>query len=170
MKKAQITTISTLFLGVFFLSQALAGEAIFRWVDEDGNVHFGDRAPQGVEAVQINVKPNTVPLVQSGANALPDPGQATEGTEPGMEPEAEPLSAAQQRRQDRAERRREQAEKDRIKAVNCEVMRNQKRQVEPSTRVMIDDGNGGVRRLTDQERQELLKESNDYLSENCDQG
>ena len=167
MKKVQLYVFLVLLGGMVYLSQALAAEAIYRWVDEDGNVHFGNRAPQGIEAVQINVKPNTVPLVQSGANALADPGNPNAGAEAAVDGE-EPLSVAEQIRHNRAELRREQAAKDRIKAVNCEVMRNQKSQVEPSTRVMVDDGNGGVRRLTDQERQDMLTEANNYLSENCD--
>jgi hypothetical protein len=167
MKKVQLYILLVLLGGTVYLSQALAAESIYRWVDEDGNVHFGNRAPQGVEAVQINVKPHTVPLVQSGANTLTNLGNPKVVAEAAVDGE-EPLSVPEQLRQNRAERRREQAEKDRIKAVNCEVMRNQKRQVEPSTRVLVDDGNGGVRRLTDQERQDLLTEANNYLSENCD--
>lgn len=168
MTKIQFKLLIVLLGGMVCLSQAFAGDAIFRWEDNDGNVHFGSRPPPGVEAVQVNVKPNTVPLVQSGANAQPDPGSSTDtATGDAVEDGEKPLSVAEQLRQNRAERRREQAEKDRINAINCEVMRNQKQAVEPSTRVMVDDGNGGSRRLTDQERQDLLTESNNYLSENC---
>jgi len=41
-----------------FLSHAAHGE-IYRWVDENGNVHFGDRKPQNTPTEQIKLKINT---------------------------------------------------------------------------------------------------------------
>ena len=78
-------------------------------------------------------------------------------------------STDEQRRQARAESREKNAEEARKNALNCEVMRKQKASIEPSPRVMVDDGNGGTRRLDDAERQDLLNEVNNYLAENCRQ-
>jgi hypothetical protein len=47
-------------------------------------------------------------------------------------------------------------------------MRRQKAFVEPSPRVLVDDGSGGTRRLDDNEREQMLNEANAYLAENCD--
>jgi glutaredoxin len=40
------------------LSAAAFAEDIHKWVDKDGNVHFGDRPPENVRTQVITVKPN----------------------------------------------------------------------------------------------------------------
>lgn len=145
---------------------AVAADAtgqVYRWVDENGVVHYGDRAPQGVEATLVGVKPNTVPI------SRPEPKAPTaEGaTEAGAD-EAEPLSYAEQRRRERAERREEYAAAERERNANCNAMRSRKAYLEPSPRVLVEDEDGEVRRLDDEERLRLLDEANAYLAENCD--
>lgn len=143
-----------------------AANVIYRWTDENGAVVFGDTPPKGVEAVPVNVRPNTVQSVQpKRPMAEPDPsdGESASDGESG-EP---PMSLAEQRRQERAQSRQAAAEETRITEANCNTMRQQKAAVEPSTRVMVDDGEGGSRRLEDNERLQLLNEADAYLAENC---
>lgn len=148
--------------------QLMAGDAVFRWVDKDGFVHYGDRAPDGVDATRIDVRPNTVELVRATKPGTPE--GITESTPESTAAEGEKitLSRAEQSRQARAESRQKNAEEARKIAANCTVMRQQKASVEPSPRVMVADGNGGTRRLDDTEREDLLNEANRYLAENCE--
>lgn len=139
-------------------------KAVFSWVDEHGVVHYTDRAPEGVEAKNLNVKPNAVQSIAARKpKATADTGVDTNaGT--GEEPE---LSFAEQRRRERAERRKQYLEDTRLREANCEAMRMQKAFIEPSPRVLVEDGDGGTRRLEDSERQELLDQANSYLEANC---
>ena len=47
-----------LLFGLLLVSQAAYCE-IYRWVDESGNVHFGDRKPQNIQTEEVKLKINT---------------------------------------------------------------------------------------------------------------
>lgn len=134
---------------------------IYRWVDEDGVVHYSQVAPEGVEATVVGVRPNAVPSVSappvrksaSGGNAEPGAG--------------EDISYAEQRRRDRADRWQEQLEKNAKMARECDVMRKQKALLEPNPRVMIQGEDGTVQRLDDEKRLSALEEANAFLAANC---
>ena len=146
---------------------AFADDAVFRWVDEDGIVHFGDRVPEGVNAVEFTLKPNRVELTgsETSAGSSPDPETAVDAGA-NARGEAE-LSNAEQRRQSRAERRQKYtADKQKMES-QCETMRRQKEFIEPHPRVLVQDENGNPRRLEDSEREEMLNEANAFLAENC---
>ncbi|NND43753.1 MAG: DUF4124 domain-containing protein [Xanthomonadales bacterium] len=156
---------------IFMLMLALAGAAtqasaqVYRWVDKDGVVHYGDRAPDGVEATLVTVNPNTVPVP-----APPEPAQASAETVPqSEEAEEEPLSYAEQRRRERAERRSEFREAEQERQATCTAARNRVAYLEPTPRVLVEDEDGSTRRLDDEERLRLLEEAKAYLAENCGQ-
>ena len=151
------------------IPQVMAAGAVYRWVDKDGSVHYGDRIPDGVEGSLINVRPNTAQLVSPEKNKVPESAAGTAAEAAAREGEAPELSIAEQRRQDRAENRRKNAEEARKIAAKCEIMRVQKARVEPSPRVLVYDENGEVRRLDDNERVDMLNEANAYLAKNCTQ-
>jgi hypothetical protein len=139
--------------------QAPAAEVIYRWVDQSGVIHFGDRPPAGVEATIVNAHQ---PPASRQPSPEPDPQDQTEEA-------AEPApSYAEQRRQERAERRREFSERQRQVEAQCELMRRQLEWVEPSPRVLVNDEEGNPRRLTDEEREGLISEARSFIAENCD--
>jgi hypothetical protein len=47
------------FLCLLLFLSVTASAGIYRWVDENGKVHFGDRPPQAVETENINLRYNT---------------------------------------------------------------------------------------------------------------
>jgi hypothetical protein len=171
MQRILIVTLLALATTLAGSGNAYGNQQVFRWVDENGVVHFGDRPPENVEAIPVRVRPNTVSTVPAKKPA-PEPADdsaadpAAPATGPGTE--TAELSVAEQRRQERQSKRREQAEKDRITAQNCALWREQKARIEPNPRILVDDGSGGVRRMEDQERLGLLEEANAFLAENCD--
>ena len=145
------------------MPHANADKAVYRWVDGDGIVHFGDRPPEGVNVTEFALKPDTVEPGSSEKNAgsSPDPESTADA-----EDEA-PLSVAEQRRQARAERRQKYTEEKQKMESQCETMRRQKDFVEPSPRVLVQDEDGNPRRLEDNEREEMLDEANAFLAKNC---
>jgi len=62
----------TLLLAALLASQAVAAE-VYRWVDEDGTVHFGDQPPPGAEKVELpppsTYTPPPLPPIQSRPQA-----------------------------------------------------------------------------------------------------
>jgi hypothetical protein len=140
------------------VSSGLAGSEVYRWVDEDGVVHFGDRA-EGIPDAEVVDVPSE-PSRQT--DTLPPTTLAA----PQAEAENEP-SYAQQRRDARAEARRKAAEERRQIEANCAVARDRVAALEPSTRVMVEDEEGNVVRMDDDRRLGLLDEAKAYIAENC---
>lgn len=147
----------------FTLPAAFAAGEVYRWVDDQGVVHYGDRLPEGVQGASVNIRPNTVQTV----GAKPRQAAAADGEAPAGAPEVPEKSFAQQQRDERDERRREYAKEAQRMETQCAIMRQQKASLEPNPRVLVQDENGEVRRLDDNERMEGLEEANDFLSKNC---
>ncbi|MCP5305069.1 MAG: glutaredoxin family protein [Chromatiaceae bacterium] len=59
------------FLGVICtLAPLLASAEIYRWTDEQGKVHFGDRAPAGRAAEQVELRINTYTSVSYATSTI----------------------------------------------------------------------------------------------------
>ena len=140
-------------------SESSAQDEVYRWVDENGVVHFGDQAPQQQEAEVVSI-PQT-----SGISIQPP--SSPDSVDPAGEQEPQP-SAAQQARDARAERRAEIAEREKITAEACAQRRTLVSQLEPSTRVIVKTEDGKVTRMDDNVRLETLNEAKTYIAENCD--
>lgn len=151
------TILSLVFIStlVFSAADAIATDEIYRWVDENGVVHFGDRpdGQAGVEKVEV----------QENQNSNTPTASAPAATDASQEP-----SYAQQRRDERAKKHEEAAEKEQAIAAGCEQRRQLVAQLEPSTRVMVRLEDGTVTRMDDNKRLETLAEAKAYIAENCD--
>ena len=100
------TTILILAAALAVCAPAADAQQVYRWVDENGVVHFGDRAPEGVQATPLRVRPNTVTSVAAtGVKPPPVEGAEAADADPAaVDPNAPPapeLSVAEQRRPDR---------------------------------------------------------------------
>lgn len=146
----------TAFLG--WAPQTLAEDEIYRWVDKDGVVHFGNRPPENEVAETITIPHSSGVSAQSSEQAPSSGPTATEEPQP---------SVAQQLRDERAETRREKEERNKVVAEACEQRRTLVSQLEPSTRVMVKLEDGTVTRMDDNVRLETLNEAKSYIAENC---
>ena len=142
----------------FSATNALAKDEVYRWVDEDGVVHFGDLPDEHSNAETINIR------TSQDLDAQTQSGAVQQDT--GQQPEPQP-SYAQQLRDERAENRREAAEKQQDIDAGCEQRRRIVANLEPSTRVMVRLEDGSVIRMDDNERLETLAEAKDYIAEKC---
>ena len=140
-------------------TDAMAEDDVYRWVDENGVVHYGDLPPgqTGAEKVDILPSEGITASTSSGPQVADAPGQ--------QEPQP---SYAQQRRDERTEQRKEAAEKKEAVAAGCEQRRQLVAQLEPSTRVIVEYEDGTIGRLDDNERLQTLGEAKAYIAENCD--
>jgi len=130
-------------------------DEIYRWVDEDGVVHFGDDAEGRPDAERIEIEPENDNGLGKAASSSFDSSVDKQ------------TSLAQQRRDERAAQRELAAEKQKQAASQCEAARAQVAQLEPSPRVLVTDESGNVSRLDDNRRLELLAEAKTYIAENC---
>ena len=126
---------------------ATAGQ-IYKWVDAQGNVHFGSQPPEGQEAASVN--PNiSQPKIAAPAAKAPEAS--------GEDKEQEKLDE-----QARAAASKREAE---LK-VYCERIRKDLAQMKASPRVRVEE-NGELRRLTEEERQDRIAKSEASIKENC---
>ena len=149
--------IATVFISITIglVPHTMAAEEVYRWVDENGVVHFGDRAPDQGNAEKVSVKPS------SGAESSP----ASPNAEQTVDPQP---SYAQQLRDARAEKRAETEENEKMIAEACKQRRTLVSQLEPSTRVMVRLEDGTVTRMDDNIRLETLNEAKTYIANNCE--
>ena len=154
----RVTTISI----VVFIISALGfptadtmADEIYRWVDENGVVHFGDRpdSPDNAETVRIESS-SEAPAAEPDS---PYSGQQQEPT----------LSYAQQQRDERAKERNERADKMKSLAIECEQANKTVASLEPVIRVMVEQPDGSVVRMNDDDRLEHLRVAKEFIADNC---
>ena len=132
-----------------------AAENIYRWVDDNGVVHFGGEPPINAEATLI-----TADLGTGGLGATTAEDRSNDAGE-------EDISYAEKQRRERAEQRQKQAEANAERQRECESMTQRVAALEPSPRVILKDADGNPTRMDDDARLDLLEEARSYLSANC---
>ena len=136
--------------------QSVAQEKIYRWVDDNGVVHFGDRLPEQADVEMISI-PQSQP--QPSVGSAPVNQEETQDPKPNI---------AQQLRDERAEARREKEAEAKVTAKSCEKAREVVSQLEPSPRVNVTHEDGTVTRMDDNDRLETLGKAKTFIAENCD--
>jgi len=158
MRFATILVIVFITAFLIWVPDTLAEDEIYRWVDKDGVVHFGNRPPENGVAESVSIPQSASVNTQVPANPpANDAGQ----------PEKPPPSLAQQLRDERAEARQKKEERDKVISEACAQRRTLVSQLEPSTRVMVQLEDGTVSRLDDNVRLETLNEAKTYIANNC---
>ena len=126
------------------LSTTVSAGQIYKWVDAQGNVHFGSQPPEGQKAASVN--PN-----------ISQPKSPTPAAVSPKDVEQEKLDK---------QARKEAAKNDAERAAYCEHTRKDLAQLKANPRLRIEE-NGEVRRLTEEERQERISKSEASIKENC---
>lgn len=135
------------------LAMTLGAEELYKWVDENGTVHYGAVPPEGVDAVPVSVD------LEPGPVTDPYPKTQADG-------EGEP-SIAEQRRQARAERIAQNREESARIEAECAAQRSILERLEPRPNVIIQNPDGSTSRMDDAERMKLINEAKDFIAKNC---
>lgn len=136
------TLAAALFFTVSATSQA--GQ-IYKWVDAQGQTHFDAQPPAGQPTQQIDV--------QKAPPAPPRPSPAAgsvQGDQKAIESKVKKQIAVQETK----------------RAKYCEDVRTNLVQLQNNPRLR-EEVNGDVRRLTEEERQTRIAETQKTISENC---
>jgi hypothetical protein len=133
-------------------SAAVPAEGVYRWVDAQGLVHYGDHPPPGVQVETIPLVPAPLPGNAEAAQSIQDYVRTID------ERNAERDREAEQKRQDQ---RQENARK-----AQCEISRAQRLRLQrPQLREFQPDGS--VRRLTEEERQGRILDVEGRIADAC---
>ena len=142
---------------IFSATDAVAETEVFRWVDKNGVVHFGDRADGQPNATKVDIQ--TAPSGSDQPTSTP----VSPDTDSSQEPV---VSYAQQRRDERAQKRKETAKKQGEITAKCEQMRQFVTTFEPR-RVLIENEDGTSIMMDDDERIKQVREAKAYVAGNC---
>ncbi|XQE66391.1 DUF4124 domain-containing protein [Pseudomonas sp. P3C3] len=126
---------------------ATAGQ-IYKWVDAQGNVHFGSQPPEGQEAASVN------PNISQPKTPLAKPPAAEERTDDKQKTADDKV---------KGDVARQEAEREKF----CEATRYNLAQLKNNPRLRVEI-QGETRRLTEEERQQRIAESEASIKENCD--
>ena len=159
MRIAAISMVLALGAGMFAVTDALAEGEVYRWVDENGVVHFGDQPEAAANAEVVQIQPGPAGSSQPSSAKTAGAGSDQDGANP---------SYAQTLRDERAAKRKEAAEQQKFVAGNCERSREVVAQLEPSPRVNVTHEDGSVTRMDDNDRLRVLNEAKAYIAENCE--
>ncbi len=128
-------------------ASAMAGQ-IYKWVDAQGNTHFGAQPPEGQQAAEVN------PNISQPKVAAPAPPKLDDSKK---DTEQEQLDQ---------DAREAAAKQEKERKTFCEETRKDLAQMKANPRLRIND-NGETRRLTEEERQERMAKSEASIKENC---
>jgi 3-oxoacyl-ACP reductase-like protein len=126
------------------LSPLCMAAQIYKWVDAQGVTHFDAQPPQGREATLV-----VTPSSPSGQPAAPARSSAI-GDQQAIDNNVKKQVAEQQAQ---------------LK-VFCEQARTNLAQLQNNPRLR-EEAEGGMRRLTDQQRQERIIEAQKQIADNC---
>ncbi|HXG28744.1 MAG TPA: DUF4124 domain-containing protein [Nevskiales bacterium] len=126
--------------GLLLVSAAAAAET-YRWVDTDGKVHYSDRPVQGAQEIRVRV-PGEEPAPPADAN--------DSGTAAGSEVPADADDPAQ------------------VRAQLCEQARERLAAYEKADGITTNDGSGGQRLLSTEERIDTIVKARRDVRELCE--
>ncbi|GGC82588.1 DUF4124 domain-containing protein [Marinobacter halophilus] len=132
---------------------SFAGAAsVYKWTDESGVTHFGDRQPTGQNSEQVNVR--------SGTSR--NPGNQRQSPQQQLDQLEEQQQAQQQRREESAveEARRKQRE------ANCATARSNLNVISSNARIRVEK-DGEMRYLSPEEIDEQRRQFEEIAAENC---
>ena len=142
---------------MFSATGAVAETEVFRWVDKNGVVHFGDRADGQPDATKVDIK--TAPSGSDQPNSVPVSPDTDSSQEPAV-------SYAQQRRDERSQKRKEAAKEQAELTAKCKQMRQFVTTFEPR-RVLVENEDGTTSMMDDDERIKQVRESKAFIAGNC---
>ncbi|MEE4303408.1 MAG: DUF4124 domain-containing protein [Wenzhouxiangella sp.] len=153
MKKTIVSTLlAALLTGFLALPGAVAQEqTIYKWVDEEGVVHYTARPPEGIDYEEVGIETREPVESATAGGEMADSGETApaEGIPP-----AQPEMAA--------------AEPDpEMVAERCAQARRNIENLTQRANVLIRGDDGEQRQISDEERQRMLQEARDFIDEWC---
>jgi Domain of unknown function (DUF4124) len=140
-------------IAALLLPSAGANAEIYKWVDEHGQTHYSQQAPASGEAVTIDVP-------------LPPPVD-TDSVQDEVQQLIEQQRAAEQAELEAQQAQQSEAERQAAIAENCAIARDNLRLYQDNPGSRLVDENGNVYRLTEEERQQKIQESQQQIEEFC---
>ena len=142
-----------LLLVLMMVISAASAQGIYKWVDEQGQVHFGERPPEDAQASEVTVKPPppSAPVVQQ------DRKENTQRL----------LRAFEEERMDKEEKAAKEAQESAQRKRACTVARDRLRRYQEARGFYNLDANGERRILNDAEHAATISRAEEAVKQYC---
>ena len=149
---AKLPVLCGLALGLV-LSAPLQADEIYKWVDEEGVTHYLQQPPPSGDAARI------------GVDSPPEEELERERL---VEATGERLEARREERREAERQARTNAAEREQREQRCADLRASLGKLTENRRLLVPDGEGNVRRLPEEERQERVAERRRQIEEQCE--
>ncbi len=126
---------------------------VYKWVDAEGNVHYGQNRPRGMEAEPVKVQPQGLSEEQRALELDKLKLKAGLGSE-NREPEQGEQASTQM--------------PEAVRQENCRIARHNLAALLQKRRIVQTDEEGNLVRLDDAQRESRLQEAKNQVEEFCD--
>jgi len=133
---------------------ATAQQSVYKWTDEDGVPHFGDRQPTGKQAESISIRTGRPSGSDASGPMSPQQRVQQMNEQQAENAQSRQLSAVEEARQKQ-------------RAANCETARNNLSLIRSGSRIKMEE-NGEERYLTPEEIAEKRAQFEEIAENNCD--
>ncbi|WP_226666275.1 DUF4124 domain-containing protein [Microbulbifer aggregans] len=151
---------ATLILGLG-LAASTHADGIYRWVDENGVVHFGSQPPKAKQ-VEVIKEPKSARYKQwqQAQDALVEQKQVSTDSQV----EKAPAPAAKSEEQQQSEQNRAELA---AQAQRCASAQQRLQELHSHPRIREVDANGNYRMLPEEERQQRIQQAKQVIQDNC---
>jgi hypothetical protein len=125
---------------------------IYKWVDEQGEVHYSQSRPEGKDAEVLKV---------------PSTGGAT-AERKSLERQLFEVEKNETQRKLKVEKQKKRVENEALRKENCRRARAKLQSLDTGTNILEIDEQGNAKRLTEQERQIRLTNAKNDIARWCD--
>lgn len=146
--------VTRILITILFLSPMIGQSEIYRWVDENGMVHFDDRPGSGNKE-KIEIK--TTDTSSSPDTELQDR----------VEQEKKLLKIYEEERQEKKLKKAEEQEEKKKLKKKCAEAKDYKRTLDESYGLYVLDEKGERVHLSTEEKDAEVKELNKFIKKNC---
>lgn len=144
---------NTLLISLLIATPFISSAAIYKWVDEEGNVNYSQEKPKETKSERMKV--DTAPSIDRSTYKKPSTKtkeQTTEKTSPDTK------DAEKDKKKGKSAKNNDSGCK--AAKANLNTMRN-------SGRVRQKDKDGNVSYMSDEQKQARMKQEMDYIKNNC---
>lgn len=147
-------------IGLLTLSSTLCIAGVYKWVDAEGNIHYGQQRPANTQSESMNVQMhapvNTSTYHKPGAEKSDDQAEKQEdGTEQKQETDAKP-----------EEKKVTPAEKQRRLAA-CTKARRSLSTMSSQGRIRSKDKDGNITYMSQQQKEAKIKQHKSLIAKHC---
>jgi hypothetical protein len=142
------------FLVLALCAPVAFGQGIYKWVDDKGQVHYGEEAPDGTQAAQVTVKTDAVSAPES------DSQSRKENTE-------KLLRTMEEERTQKQEQEAKEAQEKERRRRNCNIARDDLRNLKDAGSIYTLDKNGERRVYNEAEQAAAIRRAEAKVTEWC---